>query len=291
MDALGGGPEAADVADVFRSVGALPFGPGEPGCWAWSTPGGWDAVAEFSRAHPALPLNVQGFEDFRDEVTWAMVAGGDISIVSCRGVLPSGWGGCHDEGGAALDRRLLRWAGARILAHEPAGPKSSLFCELETALVVAEELGRFAADTRDFTADGAPAQEALEAVVRLGRLAADVSLASAPRSAGELGYMRPLRVTQSVVHAGHDEFADRPGHADWQWWLGTLVGSAGALVDVVFESSIAAPLREAAEDDEDMMELYARSLVTSCVQALALFGSEQGAISRRDGSSTSGDLT
>ena len=91
----------------------------------------------------------------------------------------------------------------------------------------------------------------------------------------------PLRLTQAVVHARIDEYRETPGEADWQWWLGLLLGSAAGLIDDAHHCDItpAGPDRELVPgidgewDPGKTMELAGRSLVTSCVQALALFGS------------------
>lgn len=271
------GSEAGAAGAALEALGALPFGPSDPGCWAWSTDGGWEAIAEFSRTQPSAPLSVQGFQEYRDEIAWASVTDGEVAVVSRRSVLPSDWGSFHDEDGKPLDREVLAWAGSVIAGSGDEFESSTLFCGLETALVVGAELGRFVSAARDFLADGAPTPRTLEAISRLARIGLQVSLASQPRSKGELSYLLPLRLTQSVVHAGRDEYSDQPGQADWQWWLGILLSSAAGIIDDAHMCDVVPTPSEPPEAETrhpgEWMELAAGALVTSCVQALALFGS------------------
>jgi hypothetical protein len=150
---------------------------------------------------------------------------------------------------------------------------------LDTALEVCEELGRFVADARDFLAVDAPTETTLDAVARLAQMALRVSAASRPRTRGELAYLVPLRLTQAVVHAGHDEYRETTGNADWQWWLGVLLGGVSELIDDAHMCDVVPAGPDPAlspgcdrRDSGEAMELAARALVTSCVQSLALFG-------------------
>ena len=278
------GPDAAveQAISALKESGGLPIGPREPCCWVWAASGGWEAVERLSREHPAITLGVEGFEDFRDEIVSATVAGGERSLQTSRGLLPDGWGSFHDEDGRPLDAGLLAWAGS-VIADRPAHPEtSSLFCGLETALVVAQELGRFATDCRDFLASDSPDARTIEAIARLAQVALPVSAAARSRTNGELAYLLPLRLTQAVVHAAKSEFCDTPGNADWQEWLGLLLGSAGELVDEAHMCEVVPPGPDPAlspncfhRDQGEAMESAARALVTSCVQTIALFGSKR----------------
>lgn len=284
IDVLGSDAATADAGVALEERGAVAFGSGNPGCWAWSAAGGWDAIADFSRGQASLPLSVQGFQDFQDEMAWAMVTDGEVAVVSRQSVLPSHWGTFHDEDGKPLDREALAWAGSAIAGNDDGLEPSTLFCGLETALVVGGELGRFVTDARDFLSVDAPTQRTLDAIVRLARTALRVGAASRPRSKGELEYLLPLRLTQSVARAGRDGYLEGPGQADWRWWLGILLGAAADLVrEAEMHDVIPGPPEASADTDPHqrdpgvVMELMASALVTSCVQALALFGSERRA--------------
>jgi hypothetical protein len=275
------GPDAsvARAAQALEESGGLPIGPREPSCWVWTVDGGLEALEEFHRTH-AVTVSFEGFADFEDEIVTGMVGAGEMTIFGARSVLPSPWGSFHDEDGQSLDPGLLRWAGRVIACSAEDVSSSTLFCGLETALVMGEEIGRFVGDTRDFLASDAPTNRSLDSVVRLAQVGLRVSTAGASRTHGELSYLLPLRLTQAVVHASIDEYTETPGNADWQWWLGVLLSSAAGLIDEAHHFEIVPPgpdpeLVPGVEprDPGRTMELAARSLVTTCVQALALFGS------------------
>lgn len=275
------GPDATAAGEALETVGALPFGRDEPETWSWSSEAGWDALARFSTTLPSVPLAIEGFQEFEDELTHARVTCGKVRVIRRQGVLPSNWGSFHDEDAHPLERDLLVWAGCVIAADQSELEASALSCGLETAMVVGGELGRFVGAARNFLSADAPTRESLDAVVRLARTGLRVSAASQSRSEGELRYLLPLRLTQSVVHAGLDEHIERPGQADWQRWLGLLLGSTADLVSDMHEWGLTSSAPEPPfdpdsrqPDRDEAMELSARSLVTSCVQALALFGSE-----------------
>lgn len=127
-----------------------------------------------------------------------------------------------------------------------------------------------------------PNERCLDAVARLAQMALRVSGASRQRTPGELRYLEPLRLTQSVVHAGHDEYRETPGRADWHSWLGTLLGATCQVVEEAHMCDVVGPDPDPAispgslhRDRGEAMELAARSLLTTCVQTLALFGSPQ----------------
>lgn len=280
INLCGSDAAVARASEDLQETGGLPIGPREPSCWVWESEVGLEDVARFSRRHPALWLGVEGFEDFQDEIVSASVIDGEVVSRGTRGLLPDGWGSFHDEDGEHLDPELLAWAGSVIGGRPSQTAGSSLFSGLETALAIGEEIGRLVADTRDFLAVDAPSERALHAIARLAHLALRVSAAARSRTAGELRYLLALRLTQSVVHAGKSEYADAPGSADWQWWLGILLSSAGELIDEARMCDVVPAGPDPAispgldhRDQGEAMELSARSLVTSCVEALALFGS------------------
>ena len=75
-------------------------------------------------------------------------------------------------------------------------------------------------------------------------------------------------------------YRETPGDADWHWWLGLLLGATCEVIDEAHMCDVVRPGPDPAispgsqhRDQGEAMELAARSLVTSCVQTLALFGS------------------
>jgi hypothetical protein len=276
---LGSGTAASHAERALEEYGALPIGPREPSTWVWSVEDGPAALEAFSLTHE-IPLGFEGFEDLVDSIATGMVVEGETTVHGTRSVLPEEWGSVLDEDGRPVGRDTLAWA-ATVIAERPEVPlASTLFCGLETALVVGEELGNFVRDTRDFLDHDAPTARSLEAVTRLAQVALRVSVAGNSRTPGELAYLRPLRLTQSVAHAGRSGFSEEPGETDWSFWLGVLVGSVSDVIDGAHHCDLEPPgpdpelvpgyrQRDAAHE----LELCARSLATTCVEALALFGS------------------
>ena len=273
---LGSGVPAVRAEEALEESGALPIGPREPSTWVWAAEDGVAALEAFSRVHDT-PIGFEGFKDLEDELVSGMVVEGETTIHGRRSVLPSEWGSVVEDDGRSPDWEVIAWAGSVIASRPQDASSSTLFCGLETALVISEEIGRFVRDTRDFLAHNAPTEGSLDAVARLAQLGLRVSAAGASRTRGELSYLLPLRLTQAVAHAGLSEDG---GAAEWSWWLGVLLSSAAGLVDDAHMCDVVPPgldpeLVPGVEqrDAGRTMELAARGLVTSCVQALAIFGS------------------
>ena len=279
INLCGSDAEIAKAGQALEELGGAPIDPGESKRWACESDLGLQIIEELSRRQPALLMAVEGFEDFGDEMFSAMVIDGETSLLETREVLPPGWGSFHDDDGQALDRELLLRAGSVVARRAPEPAGSTLFGGLETSLVVCEEIGRFVADIRDFHAVDEPTETTLDAIGRLARLALRVSAASRSRTHGELRYLLALRLTQAVIHAGRSEYRETPGNADWPWWLGLLVSSACELASEAHMCDVVPADPDPAQcqgldhhDPGETMELAARSLVTTCIQALALFG-------------------
>lgn len=282
INLCGSDADVVRATERLQELGGLPIGASEPSCWTWAAEEGWEAIVSVSREHPSLLLAVEGFEDFSEQIVAATVIDGELTQQGSRTVLPEGWGSFHDEDGRPIDGELLVAAG-RAVAEDLREPHTGgRLSGLQMALLLGEELGRFAADTRDFTVLGAPSENALDGAVRLAQLCVQVSVSARARTPGELNYLVPLRITQSVIHAGKSDYLDAPGNADWPEWLGLLLGSAGSLIDEVHMFDLVPPGPDPAlcpgltrRDPGEGVEYAARSVVTSCVQALALFGSQQ----------------
>jgi hypothetical protein len=276
---LGSGPALSLAERALEEYGALRIGPREPSTWVWSVEDGLGALEVFSFTHE-VPLGFEGFEALVDEIATGMVVDGETTVHGSRSVLPEEWRAVHEEDGRPLERDVLAWAGSVIAQRREEPGASTLFCGLETSLAVGEELGRFVGDTRDFLDHAAPATGSLDAVARLAQLGLRVSVAGSSRTPGELAYLRPLRLTQSVAHAGRSAVSERPGEADWASWLGLLVDSASDVIHDAHLSDLVPPGPDPElvpgyrrRDSGHELEMAARALVTTCVQTLALFGS------------------
>jgi hypothetical protein len=150
----GGDRAVARAGSALEESGGLPIGPREPSCWVWAAETGLVAVEELSRVHD-MPVSFEGFRDFQDEIVTGMAVAGETTIHGTRSVLPEHWGSVHDEDGQSIDPALLEWAGSVIAGRADEPDSSTLFCGLDTALLIGEEIGRLAGDTRDFRARGA----------------------------------------------------------------------------------------------------------------------------------------
>jgi hypothetical protein len=82
-------------------------------------------------------------------------------------------------------------------------------------------------------------------------------------TARELKFDHALLLTQAVVQAGRDELWDKPGQASWTTWTELIVAGASEVIEAG-----SAPQRA----PDGQLAFSARSLPTTCVQALALFG-------------------
>jgi hypothetical protein len=84
----------------------------------------------------------------------------------------------------------------------------------------------------------------------------------------ELEFDHALVLTQAVVQAGREELWDQPGRACWMSWAQEIVVRASEVIEVA-----GAPDRS----PEGQLAFSARSLLTTCIQTLALFGSHDEA--------------
>jgi hypothetical protein len=81
-----------------------------------------------------------------------------------------------------------------------------------------------------------------------------------------------------MVHAGRSEFRCEAAELDWSEWLRWLIGSTSDVIDAAThvwlepENEAHALGAEHYETPIEQLESAARALLTTCIQALALFG-------------------
>ena len=241
---------------------------------------GVDSWAELSSRHPRAVIGLECFEEFGDDFLQALIENGEMTVMARSGVLPEDWGCFYDDDGERLSEDLVRSAAEAIAAarrrHELSPPRGGL----DVALTMGKLLGRFCSQT-EATALGEPSPEALDAVIELALLALSVSAYDSARNEAERDFQLALRLTQSMVHAGRDELFDRPGNACWTEWLELLLGSASNVVEAACNCCIdRSPEAHAfgAEQygtPDEHLEAEGRALLTTCLQALALFAEQR----------------
>jgi hypothetical protein len=134
-------------------------------------------------------------------------------------------------------------------------------------------LGRLCQRTEG-TAHGQPDAEALDALVEMALLALTMGRPSG-LCPGECAFRQALTLTRSTVHAA----SASNYHDTWSDWLRILIGSVGQVIDTA-----TSPLLDGSEFDRhpsaaehhrtaaEILDLEARALLTTCIEALALFG-------------------
>jgi hypothetical protein len=251
-------------------------GPG-PSCVTIAGDRGLDEWVALSLRHRGVSFGLECFESFQDELLLTVIADGESTEMSRRSVLPDDWGSCHDEDGEPLADGVLRAAAEAIAERRLQRDGVSCRGTLEVALHVASALGRFGRAVEATAFSDEPSRGAVDAVVDLAALALDLSAPGAPECSGWLDFDRALRLTQSQVHAGRSEYRDQPGSACWGEWLQILLGSASGVIDLACEAWPGAGTDARALGTEhygapaERAEFATRSLLTTCVEALALF--------------------
>jgi hypothetical protein len=272
------GPDAAAASLLaeLAGVGAPPTMSSDAPCVVIASADGVPCWEELSRRHPDVRLSIEAFEALEDEIVNVVVENGASTLMARVGVLPAEFGAYHEEGGTPLDANLLRAAAERVADRRLHCKVGTLSSGLEVALSMGRELGLLC-DRVESTALGDPPADAIDAVVELAAFALWVSASSRSLTRAECEFEHALRLTQSLVHAGRCELWDTPGDASWCEWLGVLIGGASDVVDAAClcdvgpESPTATVSSELHCTPGEGLELEARSLLTSCLQALVLF--------------------
>lgn len=188
-------------------------------------------------------------------------------------------GSSHAEGGEPIDEGRLRVAAEWVAEHRLRYERGTLESGLSTALTMGKALGRLCSRVED-TLYGDPTPDALDAVVELAVFAWWTSASGSHGTATELQSEHALRLTQAMVDAGKSEWRDDD---DWDFWLRCVVGSASDVIDRATEVWLEPDSDYHALESEhhstplEQLEHAARSLLTTCIEALALFGNAQRA--------------
>jgi hypothetical protein len=238
--------------------------------------GGVEFWESLSRCHPKVTFGIESFEAFEDELLHALVHNGETTVMAREGLLPSDWGSFHDEDGEPIDDGLLRAAAELVHANRLRYDVGTCATGLATALTMGKALGRLCCRVEGTLYDDA-SPDALDAVVELAVFALWTSAVGSSKGAAEREYAHACRLTQSMLHAGMSEYRDEPGDAEWDEWLRCLLGSASDIIDAAThvwiepETDWHAMGAEHHSTPTELLELSARSLLTTCIQALALF--------------------
>jgi hypothetical protein len=238
----------------------------------------WEAL---SRCHPGVRLGLECFESFEDELLSVLIENGSVTEMDRHGVLPDEWGSFHDEDGEPLDDGLLRAAAESVAAQRLSHDVGTLSGGLDVAVTMAQALGR-ACQRIEPTMFDEPRRDSLDAVIELAVFALRISTSATSMGPAESEFEHALQLTRSMVHAGRSELRDEPGKASWSEWLQIIIGSASDVIDTACHCWFEAETEGHAIGAEhfgtppEQLELAARSLLTTCLQTLALFNGKTG---------------
>ena len=240
------------------AMGVTPVG---GGCFIASRDGDADTWREFAATHSSVRISVELFPEFEDEFVQAIVTGGGSTTLSRRSVLPATFG-CFDESGEQLPNELLTAAGRAVAADRLAHDVGTLSSPLDDALTMGKALGRFCTQVEQSIFDE-PGESDLDAVREIGVFAWWTAVAEqCGGRAAELEFDHALALTQAVVQAGGEELWDKPGQACWTEWTEAIIAGAAEVIEAG-SSPGRAP--------NGQLGFSARSLLTTCIQTLALF--------------------
>lgn len=256
---LTGTDDAVTTASAeLVAMGATPVG---AGCFITSRPNDARSWREFTDDHRSVRISVDVFEEFEDEFVQTILTGRNSIELSRRSVLPESFG-CFDEDGEPIPKELLTATGRAVAAHRLALDVGTLSSPLDDALTMGKALGRFCGRVEERIFND-PYESDLAAVRELAVFAWRVAVAPiANGTAAELEFDHALALTQAVVQAGREELWDKPGRACWMSWTQLIIAAAS---DVIEAGSAGECV------PEKHLAFSARSLLTTCVQSLALF--------------------
>jgi hypothetical protein len=220
---------------------------------------------EFVENHPRVRLSIDLFDEFEDEFVQAVVTRRGSTVLSRRSVLPEQFG-CFDEDGDPLPQGLLKAAGRTIAGERLAHDVGTLSSHLDDALTMAKALGVFCTRVESSVFDE-PRESDIAAVREIAVFAWWIAVAEqGGGTSAELEFDHALALTQAVVQAGREELWDKPGHASWMSWVEAIIAGASEVIETA-----SAPQRS----PEGHLSFAARSLLTTCVQTVALFAQPQ----------------
>jgi hypothetical protein len=256
---LAGTDDALTAAGAeLVAMGATPV---SPACFITSRDGGAETWRTFAENHPSIRVSVDVFDEFEDEFVQAIVTARGSTELSRRSVLPERFG-CFDEGGEQIPNELLRAAGRAVAADRLAHDVGTLSSPLDDALTMGKALGRFCTHVERSIFDG-PGDRDLDAVREIAVFAWWTAVAEqGSGTPAELEFDHALTLTQAVVQAGREELWHKPGHASWTSWAEQIIAGASEVIE-----ACSVPPRA----PDGHLAFSARSLLTTCVQTLALF--------------------
>jgi hypothetical protein len=272
-------PVVDAIVAELTSAGARAAEPAEPRCLLMASANGVETWEALSRRHPEAILGLECFEALEDELLHVVIENGRPTVMPRHGVLPDDWGSFHEEDGSPLDEDLVRAAAEAVAAQQLQHDVGRLAGGLDVAVTMGKALGRLCCRVEQTVFDDPP-REALDAVIELAVFALCVSTSTGSTGRGERDFDRALRLTRSTVHARRSELGDQPGNASWSDWLCVLIGAASNVIDAACECRFEGEtefhwLASEHHGPRELLELQAQSLLTTCLQALALFDGTQ----------------
>lgn len=254
----------------------------------WRADPGPAPVEALAAEHPAVDVGTRRLDRERGTVQERTIVGGQVRVdrerrvfrsddgeVSCR------WGLCFDEDGERLDPALLRRVADDILTIEEDQRSAVRPATLPEALLLADEAGRLARAVGEMSDQATPSSRALAALRHLASAALTIACVPDDQSGTAVRASRAYRMQEVLVHAGHEELWDTPGHADWTAWVGYILSAVGHAIDTCITSAHATVwVSPDGHDDsgcghpDRRREAATGALVSTCVQALALFAGD-----------------
>lgn len=255
----------------------------------------WESL---SRRHRAVAFGIEYFEEFEDELLHVVIRDGETTEMGRESLLPRyrvyfdreddepgdefsaddvelfEMLGDDDEG-EPMDEARVRMAAGLISAARLRHPPQTFENGLAAALMIGRMLGRLCRRT-EATAYGQPSREAVDAVVEIAVHTLCMTLPS-DLDPPERDFKQALTLTRSAVHAASSPYY----HETWSDWLRILIGSVGHLLDAATsplidredtELEVHSVAVEHYSTAAEALDLEVRSLLTTCIEALALFG-------------------
>jgi hypothetical protein len=228
-----------------------------------------------SQRHGGRAIGIECFEEFEDEFHHLVADRHAVTVLARTNVLPNDHLGIHDDEGVPLPKAVLRRAAQRIIDQRLRRRVGTLSSGLDDALTIGAALGRFCTHIAPDAFDD-PSPATLEAVVELAVLAWWMSMCGTNGDAGSLEFDHALRMTQAVISAGRSELDDQQGRACWMEWQRLLISSGSDVIAAACDPQLDCGSydwtpAELVESPIERLESAALSLLTMCLQALALF--------------------
>lgn len=255
--------------------------------WATASPA---PVEDIAASHPDVELRMRRIHPDVDEVQEVVVAGGRVTVDRKRrvfrdrtGEVSCAWGLCMDEDGDRLHRADLKSAADSVLATaHPDGP-ATFQTGLFDALRLSEQAGKLMLAVGDPYDASAPDDIALAGLRVLASTALTISCADTSNITNDVPASRQWCMREAVVHAGAEELWSTPGNASWPEWLGYVLTNLSSAIEAC-QACGWMPVTDSTDGDDDERflspdrdrEAATGALVSTCLQALVLFGTSEG---------------